>query len=140
MLKSRSDLASHIAGNGAEIFQNACKLELEGIDSKRTDGRYRSGRNDSWIKATCRHRDTFAIVGWAEKNGKFDGVYLGRNDEGELAYGGKVERGFSEEDKKNLLAEHLIRCPACGRWIDMRDLGEVLEHERACDGTPVLTH
>jgi hypothetical protein len=25
---------------------------------------------------------------------------------------------------------------ACGRWIDMRDLGDVLEHERACDGTP----
>jgi hypothetical protein len=23
----------------------------------------------------------------------------------------------------------------CGRWIDMRDLSDVLEHERACDGT-----
>jgi bifunctional non-homologous end joining protein LigD len=44
------------------------------------------------------------FVGWAEKNGKFDGVYLGRKDEGELAYGGKLERGFSEEDKKKLLA------------------------------------
>jgi ATP-dependent DNA ligase len=49
-------------------------------------------------------RETFAVVGWAEKNGKFDGVYLGRNDEGELAHGGKVERGFSEEDERNLLA------------------------------------
>ena len=97
-------LSEHIAANGAAVFQNACKLELEGIVSKRTDSRYRSGRNDTWWKATCRHRDTFAIVGWAEKNGKFDGVYLGRNDEGELAYGGKVERGFSDEDKKKLLA------------------------------------
>src|SRR5215208_6088899 len=96
--------SEHIAANGARVFQNACKLELEGIVSKRTDGGYRSGRNDTWVKATCRHRDTFAIVGWAEKNGKFDGVYLGRNDEGELVYGGKVERGFSEEDKRNLLA------------------------------------
>lgn len=26
-------------------------------------------------------------------------------------------------------AEHFIRCPACGGWIDMRDLGQVMEHE-----------
>jgi hypothetical protein len=26
-------------------------------------------------------------------------------------------------------AEHLIRCPACGGWIDCRDLGQVFEHE-----------
>jgi hypothetical protein len=24
--------------------------------------------------------------------------------------------------------EHFINCPACGRWIDMRDLGEVLAY------------
>ena len=29
--------------------------------------------------------------------------------------------------------EHFIQCPACGRWIDMRNLGEVLDHEWACD-------
>ena len=33
-------------------------------------------------------------------------------------------------------AGHFIKCPACGRWVDMRDLGDVLEHERACDGIP----
>jgi hypothetical protein len=32
--------------------------------------------------------------------------------------------------------EHFIQCPACFRWIDMRNLDEVLAHERACDGTP----
>jgi hypothetical protein len=26
-------------------------------------------------------------------------------------------------------AEHFIRCPTCGGWIDCRDLGQVLEHE-----------
>ena len=26
-------------------------------------------------------------------------------------------------------AEHFIRCPACGGWIDCRDLGQVFEHE-----------
>jgi hypothetical protein len=26
-------------------------------------------------------------------------------------------------------AEHFLRCPACGGWIDCRDLGQVFEHE-----------
>ena len=26
-------------------------------------------------------------------------------------------------------AGHFIRCPACGGWIDCRDLGQVFEHE-----------
>ena len=26
-------------------------------------------------------------------------------------------------------AAHFIKCPACGGWIDMRDLGAVLDHE-----------
>ena len=35
-------------------------------------------------------------------------------------------------------AEHFFKCEACGGWIDMRDLGAVLDHEEplphpACD-------
>jgi hypothetical protein len=29
-------------------------------------------------------------------------------------------------------AEHFIRCPACGGWIDCRDLAQVFEHEGPC--------
>jgi hypothetical protein len=25
-------------------------------------------------------------------------------------------------------AEHFIKCPGCGGWIDCRDLGQALEH------------
>jgi len=32
--------------------------------------------------------------------------------------------------------EHFIKCPACGRWLDMRRLDEILDHERACNGSP----
>jgi hypothetical protein len=28
----------------------------------------------AWLKVTCRQRDTFPVVGYALKNGKFDGV------------------------------------------------------------------
>jgi hypothetical protein len=27
-------------------------------------------------------------------------------------------------------AEHFLQCPVCAGWIDMRDLGQVVEHER----------
>jgi bifunctional non-homologous end joining protein LigD len=96
--------SEHVEADGTVVYENACQLELEGVVSKRINGRYQSGRSHEWFKATCRHRDTFAIAGWAEKNGKFDGVYLSRNDEGELAYGGKLERGFDEADTRHLLA------------------------------------
>jgi ATP-dependent DNA ligase len=37
-------------GDGAIIFNHACKLGLEGIVSKHRDLPYRSGRVKSWIK------------------------------------------------------------------------------------------
>jgi CRISPR/Cas system type I-B associated protein Csh2 (Cas7 group RAMP superfamily) len=42
----------------------------------------------------------------------------------------RLERGdrFVGEAASND-AEHFIRCPACGGWIDCRDLGHVFEHE-----------
>jgi bifunctional non-homologous end joining protein LigD len=36
--------------DGAEVFQHACKMELEGIVSKRLGSRYRSGRSPDWLK------------------------------------------------------------------------------------------
>jgi bifunctional non-homologous end joining protein LigD len=98
-------LSEHLVGDGPAIWRRACAIELEGIVSKRADSRYRSGRSESWIKSTCRHRDTFAVVGWAEKNNKFDGIYLGRAQEGELVYAGKLERGISGDDQRTLLAQ-----------------------------------
>jgi hypothetical protein len=26
-------------------------------------------------------------------------------------------------------AEHFMRCPTCGGWLDMRDLAQVFDHE-----------
>lgn len=98
----RFKFSEHVEGNGADILRQACKMQLEGIVSKRRDGRYRSGRNDTWVKATCRHRDTFAIVGIAEKGAKFDGVYLAREDHGTLSYAGKVEHGFDDRQVRRL--------------------------------------
>ena len=42
--------AEHLEGDGAEIYQRACAMGLEGIISKQQDAPYRSGRVESWIK------------------------------------------------------------------------------------------
>jgi ATP-dependent DNA ligase len=48
------------------------------------------------------------------QNRKFDGVYLARKDGDELLYAGKVERGFSEQQVREL-KERL--CMEATIWI-----------------------
>ncbi len=40
----------HAEGDGAEMYEAACKLELEGIVSKRLTAPYKSGPCKSWVK------------------------------------------------------------------------------------------
>src|SRR5262249_58001288 len=49
---------------GEIVLENACRLSLEGIVSKRADAPYRSGRNRDWIKSKCTHRQEFVIAGY----------------------------------------------------------------------------
>jgi bifunctional non-homologous end joining protein LigD len=96
--------SEHLAENGAKVFQQACDLKLEGVVSKRGDARYTSGRTNTWTKSSCRKRETLVIAGVAFRGSKFDGVYLGRKEDGKLTYAGKVERGFSEQSVADLVA------------------------------------
>jgi bifunctional non-homologous end joining protein LigD len=57
-------LSDHTDEDGATIFQQACKMGLEGIVSKRLSAPYRSGPSRDWIKvknpdspAMVRHRE-----------------------------------------------------------------------------------
>ncbi|MEN3377474.1 MAG: bifunctional non-ous end joining protein LigD [Hyphomicrobiales bacterium] len=109
--------SEHLHEEGPGIFRNACGMELEGIVSKRVDGTYQSGRTHLWRKSTCRQRETFHVVGWAQKAGKFDGLYLGRKERSKLVYAGKLERGFTDADKKRIL-EQLERLKTKKRPID----------------------
>lgn len=95
--------SEHLEEDGLHVYENACELELEGVVSKRVDGKYESGRTALWMKTTCRHRETFVVAGLAQRAGKFDGLYLGRQEAGRLVYAGKLERGFSEMDKMRIL-------------------------------------
>lgn len=39
---------------GPALLASACRMGLEGLVSKRLDGRYSAGRGDGWVKAKCR--------------------------------------------------------------------------------------
>ena len=64
--------------DGPEMYKHACKTGLEGVVSKVRDSRYASGRGNDWVKKTCAQRETLPIAGFALKENKFDGIYVGR--------------------------------------------------------------
>jgi bifunctional non-homologous end joining protein LigD len=91
---------SFLDGDGAQIFEHACRMGLEGIVAKRVDAAYRSGRHDSWVKLKCVKSDTFPIVAFVEKLGakprKIASLYVGRWEGGRLLYAGKARTGYTE--------------------------------------------
>jgi bifunctional non-homologous end joining protein LigD len=91
--------------DGLVVSNEACRMALEGTVSKRANSPYVSGRSTYWTKKPCRKRDTFLVAGWAQKRGKFDGIYLAKAEGGDLVYAGKLERGFDDKKEKELLAE-----------------------------------
>jgi bifunctional non-homologous end joining protein LigD len=91
----------HIQGQGEAVFDNACRLGLEGIISKRADSIYEQRRSRSWLKVKCFMRQEFVIGGYTDPGGSragFGALLLGYFDPGGgLVYSGKVGTGFSEK-------------------------------------------
>jgi ATP-dependent DNA ligase len=44
-------LVEHLTNDGATVFEQVCRIGLEGIVSKRTDAPYRSGPSKTWLKS-----------------------------------------------------------------------------------------
>ncbi|MFZ0930227.1 MAG: DNA ligase D [Syntrophobacteraceae bacterium] len=99
--ESRIIYADHIFGQGEAVFQNACRLGLEGIVSKRADSRYEQKRSKSWQKVKCSMRQEFVIGGFTDPGGArtgFGALLLGYYSlRGDLVYAGKVGTGFDDQ-------------------------------------------
>ncbi len=92
--------SEHLLGHGAVFHQEACRLGLEGIISKRRDSRYRGGRGRDWLKVKCQREQEFVIGGFTDPSGSrigFGALLLGvYDDDGALRYAGKVGTGFDD--------------------------------------------
>ncbi len=98
--------SDHVEGQGPDFLQNACRLALEGVISKRRDAPYREGRGRDWLKAKCVERQEFVVVGWTEPSGArhgFGALLVAVHDgEGRLTAAGKVGTGFTDRDLTRL--------------------------------------
>jgi len=61
--------SDHVVGGGPHFRQQACKLGLEGVISKRADRPYAPGDRGIWVKSKCLNREEFVVVGWTDPEG-----------------------------------------------------------------------
>jgi bifunctional non-homologous end joining protein LigD len=96
---SRLRYVEHFETAGGAVLRSACRMELEGVVSKRLNAQYRSGRSESWLKSKCRGGQEVVIGGWATTGGaKFRSLLVGvRREDGTLRHVGRVGTGFGRE-------------------------------------------
>ena len=105
--KSKGQLrySDHVQGNGAQFFQQACKLGIEGMVSKLADSAYEPTRNRNWLKTKCLKRQEFVIAGYTPSKKGFPGfgsLILGVYDKARLVYSGRVGTGFTIKQRLEL--------------------------------------
>ena len=140
---------------GTTVMDVAREAGLEGVVSKRLDGRYVAGRrNGLWVKTKLVRAQEVVIGGYTAGNGSrrdtFGALLLGVPGDDGLAYVGRVGTGFSRGDRDDLM--HRLRplerktspfadAPAGGAgvvWTRPSVVGEVQFAEWTRDG--VLRH
>lgn len=87
----------HFESRADTVLTSACKMELEGIVSKRLDSPYRSGRTDSWLKSKCRAGQEVALGGWTCAAGTVRSLLAGVNRDGHLTYVGRIGTGYGRD-------------------------------------------
>jgi bifunctional non-homologous end joining protein LigD len=95
---SRVRYAEHVESDGRAFFDQACRLGLEGIISKRASEPYRPGRHGDWLKTKCVLEQEFVIGGFTDPEGSRAGIgalLIGYHSKGTLVFSGKVGTGFS---------------------------------------------
>ena len=100
---ARLRYVEHFETAAAAILRSACRMELEGVVSKRVDAPYRSGRGDAWVKTKCRAGQEVVIGGWTVRDGHLRSLLAGIHKDGQLTYVGRIGTGFGAEKVRPLL-------------------------------------
>jgi bifunctional non-homologous end joining protein LigD len=87
----------HFITAGDAVLLSACRMDLEGIVSKRLDAPYRSGRGETWTKSKCRAGHEVVIGGYTTTGGAFRSLIAGVYRDGKLFHIGRIGTGFGRE-------------------------------------------
>ena len=146
---ARIRYSDHIEGSGEKLLQGFCQAGLEGVVSKRRDGRYVGSRSGGWLKAKCIKRQEFVVVGWtpSDKSRSFRSLILAVHDQGALRYAGKVGTGFNTDEQFQLMDlmrpleqhEATVKAPRAevrgAHWLKPRLVAEIAFTEMTNEGT-----
>lgn len=141
--------SEHIAGNGEKLLHSFCDAGLEGVISKKADGRYIGSRSGGWLKTKCIKRQEFIVIGWtpSDKSRGFRSLILGIHEGGELRYAGKVGTGFSMDEIQRLMetmrpleqATPTVEAPRAevrgAHWLHPKLVAEIAYTEMTNEGT-----
>lgn len=100
--------SEHIVGSAQAMFDEVCRLGLEGIVCKRADGRYTSKRTPGWLKVKCSNVQEFVVCGYTDPEGTrhgFGALILGRYNDEDIEYVGRVGSGFTDEQLSDYSAK-----------------------------------
>ena len=86
----------HFITAGQAVLESACRLDLEGVVSKKLDAPYRSGRTETWIKTKCRGGHEVVIGGWTNTGAAFRSLIAGVYLKGDLVHVGRIGTGFGK--------------------------------------------
>lgn len=137
--KSLLRYVEHFETTGDAVLRSACRMNLEGIISKRLDAAYRGGRSGDWTKAKCRAGHEVVIGGWTHQAGQLRSLLVGVYRGGHLVYVGRVGTGFGREKVASLVkrlrasssktspfvGENAPRKAADIRWVDPQLVAEI---------------
>ncbi|HZG00759.1 MAG TPA: DNA ligase D [Chitinophagales bacterium] len=98
--------SDHIVGDGLKVFEEAKRLNLEGMMAKNGNSLYRPGRrSDDWLKIKINFEEEAIIVGYTQPKGArqhFGSLLLGMYVDGKLKYIGNCGTGFNNVSLKDL--------------------------------------
>jgi len=104
--RGRIRYVDHFATTGQAVLESACRMDLEGVISKKLDAPYSEGRSTTWLKSKCRGRDEVVIGGWTSEGDRFRSLIVGVADDGAkrgLRHLGRVGTGYNQTLLKTLV-------------------------------------
>jgi bifunctional non-homologous end joining protein LigD len=97
--------SEHFEEDGAVVWQQACRMRLEGIVSKRADAAYRPGRSESFIKIKCATEQEFVVGGYSPSTAMpraIGALVAGYFKDGRLVYAGRIGTGYTHATARDL--------------------------------------